>query len=677
QYSAGAHGAAILFGFDTLKTAPCARWFPQVIDSIDTFVGKPQSLSLSLLPDIEAATFEVVAAKPKDTLTYAQPLPLDLLPYQQRTDKYHSIGTAFEIGPNRFVTAGHVLLTGDRSLWGPLALRNAKGKVFPIDKIEKFALRRDFVVFSIKDPPKVAPLATNTRPTVNEAVYTVGNALGRGVVIRSGLYTSETPESQSGKWDWISFSAAASPGNSGGPLIDQNGKVIGVVLKGVPNQNLNYALPISEVLNAPTDVARFNKRAPFHLPVSNTTYVSTFKDSFLLPKTLPEFFAAFDNAGDPYFVSQFTSAEKLQSAKLFPRGTGSEEVFNGDPPAGSFPHILMRNGDGIWVPEGKPASRAPLPANGYLVGGKVGAMTLFHLRLPDTASAKSVNDDPKSLMDLVLQTGFLSRPVGTEKVKVTSMGNPTQSQVWTDQWGRQWHIWAWPVPFINGYQVMAALPQPGGDALLTELVPATDLFLATKTFEELTNFTAVSYFATLAQWKVFLSDPQLLPNAFKHTHIAFDYGKQFTYASPELTFSVTRALQNIKPDSKLWLGFNFYPPERTGKVVWGVGEITLFTSAHSSHGIAVMREPRPPEGLGTQYQEMWKDMTKRRHPFDAKAFSHGGATRIFSDVPSAHGLGQSRSVRYGVYVSLPGTQTQATMKKRLGFLLSGMKVSAS
>jgi hypothetical protein len=76
-----------------------------------------EGLDAKLLPRIQAATFEVVAAKPaNDPLTYEKPLPLDLLPFQERTDKYYSLGTAFSIGNGRYVTAGHVLMTGFGSL---------------------------------------------------------------------------------------------------------------------------------------------------------------------------------------------------------------------------------------------------------------------------------------------------------------------------------------------------------------------------------------------------------------------------------------------------------------------------------------------------------------------------------------------------------------------------------
>ena len=53
----------------------------------------------AMLPQVQGATFEVVIPKPvKDPLSYEKPLPFDQLPYQQRTDKYYSVGTAFALG---------------------------------------------------------------------------------------------------------------------------------------------------------------------------------------------------------------------------------------------------------------------------------------------------------------------------------------------------------------------------------------------------------------------------------------------------------------------------------------------------------------------------------------------------------------------------------------------------
>ena len=369
----------------------CTAWLVVGIVHADA------TLNPSLLPGIQSATFEVVAAKPKDTLTYEKPLPLDLLPYEERTDKYYSIGTAFAIGPNTYVTAAHVLMIGYQSLWGAPELRDASGKVYAIDKIEKFALRRDFVVFSLKDPPKITPLALDTKPGLNQVVYSVGNALGTGVVIRNGLYTSDTPESQDGEWKWIRFSAAASPGNSGGPLLDQNGKVIGVVLMKSPNENLNYALPMRDVLDAPKDLARFDRRMAYQFDAFDSTLSGTFKGDFKLPLSLSDFFAAYAKAFHPYLDSQLKALLDQQSANLFPNGDGAQQVLNGGAGSSDFPQILVRNSDGIWAPQGKPGIKTTLPANGYILGGAVGGNMLFHLRKPDNLSAEPFHHDAKGV----------------------------------------------------------------------------------------------------------------------------------------------------------------------------------------------------------------------------------------------------------------------------------------
>jgi serine protease Do len=151
---------------------------------------------------IRAATFEVVQKKPDDgAVTYDRPLPLELIPYQQRIDKYRSIGTAFAIGGNRYVTASHVFQLGSGSQFGPPALRDAAGNVYDIDKVWKFSDREDFIEFSLRSEPKgVGTFEIGPPPALDDPVFAVGNALGEGVVIRDGVFTSETPEEEEGEW---------------------------------------------------------------------------------------------------------------------------------------------------------------------------------------------------------------------------------------------------------------------------------------------------------------------------------------------------------------------------------------------------------------------------------------------------------------------------------------------
>ena len=630
------------------------------------------TLNPSLLPEIHSATFEVVAAKPKDTLTYEKPLPLDLLPYQERIDKYYSIGTAFAIGPNTYVTAAHVLMVGYQSLWGSPKLRDASGKVYAIDKIEKFALRRDFVVFSLKDPPKITPLAVDTQPGLNQVVYSVGNALGTGVVIRNGLYTSDTPEAQDGKWKWIRFSAAASPGNSGGPLLNQNGKVIGVVLMKSPNENLNYALPMREVLNAPKDRARFDKRMAYQFDVFDSTLSGTFKGEFKLPLSVPDFFAAYARAFHPYLDTQLKALLDQQSANLFPNGDGSHQLLYSGPTMDDFPQLVMRNSDGVWAANGKSMAKITLPANGYISAGVANHNILFHLRKPDNIPEAKFHHDPKGVMDMLLKTGFLKRGIGPEHILVTSLGNPGTIGTWTDRWGRHWQTWRWPVPYANGFISLFALPTPDGYAILMHIEPASSKHDAVINMRAITNFVSLPFDGTLAQWKAFLAEPKLLPDAFKNIQIAFDYDKNFRYDSSRLAFSFTPDLQKIDADSMLTLGLTFFPGH-DGKVVWDVGQVWLAEDNHDHHWISLLRTQAPPADLDDSYQSFWKKVVGKQHPYDEQAYSDSDMTKINAVVPPPRNDGKPM-VLYTAYIYQPGTQSQAEMKQKLDVLLRNVRV---
>src|ERR1700722_11148915 len=278
--------------------------------------------SALLQHQVRLATFEVVVKKPdKDTATYEKPLPLELIPFVERNDAYWPIGTAFAIGPNTFVTAAHVIGACVGSQFGVPGIRDSDSHVYIVDKVLKYSLREDYVVFSVQNPPSVTPLQPNTQAATDDAVFAVGNALGEGVVIRDGLLTSFTSEAQDGKWKWLRFSAAASPGNSGGPLLDAQGRVIGVVEAKSPNENLNYALPIENVLNGSDKLATFDTRQSFGFPkLLQGTVVGELKDSFPLPQTFPESPSRFQGLFLRYFREQETKLTASLSGSIFPHG---------------------------------------------------------------------------------------------------------------------------------------------------------------------------------------------------------------------------------------------------------------------------------------------------------------------------------------------------------------------
>ena len=633
------------------------------------------TLDPSALPQIEAATFEVVQAKPtSDTLTYEKPLPLDLLPYQERTDKYHSIGTAFAIGHGRYVTAGHVLLAGRDSLWGAPELRDAKGRVYPIGKIEKFDLRRDFVVFTLASPPAGdAALAIDTKPTLNTVVYAVGNALGTGVVIRDGLYTSDTPEEQDGAWKWMRFSAAASPGNSGGPLLDKDGKVIGVVLMKSANENLNYALPMSEVLGAPDGKAVMDARIDYRLDLFDTVQNGELKNQFALPASLADFYRDYQTRFDAYEDGLQKALLDREAANLFPNGAGSARLLHQQTIINGFPSLIVRGSDGEWGHSSTQPRYFTLDGNGYVRIGAAGHNGLIQIRRPDGADAAKFYGDAKARMDLLARTGLFQREVASEKVKITSLGKPISESTWLDRWQRPWHVAIWPLPYANALVVTYSLPVPDGSIMLMRFVPPSGLHDSRLDLDELSSFVYASYEGTLAQWKGFLADPKLQPAAFRNIHIDYDYGQRFSYASQRVAFAYPSSVQPVKPDNLLQLGFRFFLDG--GKPVWDVGDVEIWKNNTSDdhNNVNVQRNIAPPSGLDDDMSSRWKKLSERQYPYNAVARYENDLMKIDAVVAPVS-AGASPRVLYTAFFGTAGNQPQAEMKDKLDLLTKDMRV---
>jgi serine protease Do len=630
-------------------------------------------LEPQVLTKIHAATFEVVAAKPlTDNLTYVRPLPLELLPFQERNDKYFSIGTAFSIGNNRYVTAAHVLSTVFDSLWGTPALRDSDGRVYPVDRIEKFSLPRDFVVFSVTGHPGSSSMKLNTNPSVDSVVYAVGDALGTGVVVRDGLYTSKTPEEQDGRWNWLRFSAAASPGNSGGPLLDEQGAVIGIVLRKSPNENLNYALPIDEVMQAPGAQADIDNRVAYRLDVLDTVQSGTFKAQFPLPLTFNEFSATFLKLANAFADSQVKALLDKEHDKVFPSGAGSSRLLHEVSRMQGFPALITRKRDGEWVISETKGVRTALSGNGYVLSGNFGRELLFRLRRPDDMSAAALYSDAEVFMQQLLKTGFLQRHVGAESIQVTGLGKPIEGSDHVDAWQRRWQVRVWPLPFANAMFVTLSLPVPEGYVTIARYASASTWHQDSTDLKAITDFVYAGYWGTLAQWKDFLNNAALLPPTLETVKIDYEYGRRLSFESKRVSFSFTQELQDIGRESLVGLGFNYINGD--GKVKWDIGDVRVQRDADDfGNWINIQRHIAPSEDLDDNYRTSWDNIVHRRHPYDGASHIESDTTRIAVIVDQQHVA--APSVLYSAFVGVTGNSPQDAMKAKLALLLGSLHVN--
>ena len=85
-------------------------------------------------------------------------------------------------------------------------------------------------------------------PILTEKVYAIGSPLGLSQTVTEGIVSSY--RHQENGLDMIQATPAISPGNSGGPLLDGNGNVVGIsMLFSVEAQSLNFFIPIDSALS--------------------------------------------------------------------------------------------------------------------------------------------------------------------------------------------------------------------------------------------------------------------------------------------------------------------------------------------------------------------------------------------------------------------------------------------
>ncbi|MGH3102932.1 MAG: S1C family serine protease [Gaiellaceae bacterium] len=103
--------------------------------------------------------------------------------------------------------------------------------------------RHDLAVIRISGrPAKAAPLwqrPTKATPQTGQELLLVGSPFGLEGTVTTGVVSRVTRE-------YIQTDAAANPGNSGGPALDKQGHIVGVLVSG-GGENINFAIPIRHV----------------------------------------------------------------------------------------------------------------------------------------------------------------------------------------------------------------------------------------------------------------------------------------------------------------------------------------------------------------------------------------------------------------------------------------------
>ena len=168
-----------------------------------------------------------------------------------------SAGTGIIISQNDsellVVTNNHVV-AGSNTLTvtfadGNSVEANIKGTDSEYD-IAVVAVPLDSISEDTKKAISVATLGDSTELKVGEPAIAIGNALGYGQSVTTGVISALNGETTESSVKLIQTDAAINPGNSGGALVNASGEVVGInssKLVGDSVEGVGYAIPISDV----------------------------------------------------------------------------------------------------------------------------------------------------------------------------------------------------------------------------------------------------------------------------------------------------------------------------------------------------------------------------------------------------------------------------------------------
>lgn len=573
--------------------------------------------------------FEIVIPRLEDKdIVYQEKLPEHLLPFKLRKSPYRGIGTAFAIAPNRFVSAAHVFDLHEASQVVPAALRDTEGKVYAIDKVLRYSQHRDLIEFSLKAPPKnVEALKLSMKPRMGQYVFTAGNALGDGIVTRSGYITSFTPEAVDGEWDDIRYSAPASPGNSGGPLLSKDLEVLGIVVRRTQNENLNFAMPISELnkVKGAQFFMRDVKLEQFKKQISRD-----WKFNLDLPADMQTITRA---AANSYFKFQekiYNDFQKEFKDDVFPTDP-KLKTWAKDSMAINLAGFIQKDNNDKWGTVAFNWNVVKLEKYRSIItekGADRANTAFFMLERPRKKKLKEFYQDGQGILETFIKQINWSRNYAGRRIEIKSFSKPERTERWADSYGRKWISWEWNTVYDDRTLQLDCLPIPAGMFCVFNSDPFHLRELNRMSTRRVMDRFAIDVYGKLRDWKEYADLPAewKQPIIPQNIELEFSKDKKVGLKWKVAQYSGSIPLSEYDLDAEMALSF-ISSPKNIFKL--NVRNVQL-AEKDGDMQMGVGTNYRPDEDGNTSYREVWDKMMDKRAPYNGRPQMQGKHSLIVS-----------------------------------------------
>jgi hypothetical protein len=628
-------------------------------------------LSPATLNLVQNAVFEVVIEKPaEDAAVYEKKLNWDLVPFVIRNDKYYSIGTAFAVSQTELITAFHVMNLGFESMvFGKYFIRDAQGNVYEVDQITGGSNEKDYLIFTVKGKTFNVFFEFEKNFKTGDTVFSIGNALGEGVVVRNGLILGTIPEEDSGRWNLLKSSADGNPGNSGGPLVTADGKVVGVVR--ALKENILYSVPVEVILGGSRSELPYRlKTGVQHLLLAND-----FKYIFEYKARLPDTYTAVRKSLCGAYNANYDDAMTtlFKEAPEYLTGPNNAYLLNSSL-SSSFPEIsFVDPNDDNWTLSSMEKKNYPLDDDGRLYHFSVDGINFYKIKRPLSVAVEKSCTDPKYIMDLILRNIRTDRQLwGNDKYRILSYGAPSSTGSFRDALGRTWLTAYWVISFENEVQIMYILPLPNGPAIVSTKQNSAFLHVYEWDLRKICDHLFAAYFGSFEEWGNYLALKQYTPDFLKDIRFEWKSGEQsFSFSSGPISIKSDKQVFDWNARSEMFLGHSWY--KYNNKLEFGIRNVILYGDQRGKEGIYLERNIKPDPKLGTNALENWNDLVTAKHPFDEKpVLSPKDNNGFVAAILKARR--PYPDVLFSLYLSMENPQNEENLNRKFGALKTGVSV---
>jgi hypothetical protein len=372
-----------------------------------------------------------------------------------KIDNVRVAGTAFCYGDGgELASAAHVFDQVLGSRFETPVVRDRRGRIYSIDRILRYSMRDDFVVFTIAGAPELRALPRNTTEGFEHTLQLAWRRGDGDIAFGSTQYRDRSTVASLGREGWIQFGPAPGHGASGAALFDSNGRVIGLI-NGRSSERADaygFAVPIGAVEQASTEWANIAMRDPLRTLGMGSGRNLPLQGGIPLPAPYARFERHMINVRRTYFAHMVPYSLSLSGDDAPMSDAQRAELC-----AALEPGYCVRSN----VATATRARAERLSRGCAVTWAGVGAALVRCENRAALGAAHSNNE-----VRAHLSTAMLGRRFAQQPAAPCSLNDPLEdtsaSDTFTDHTGAMWQVRAWPVSGCDWTVLSMSRSIPGG-----------------------------------------------------------------------------------------------------------------------------------------------------------------------------------------------------------------------